>query len=225
MTSPLKDQTDKLRELDRRVSVLEIQRKEREDQLASLEKLIAYLSSETDILEKSEQTLLHISTRILGQSTTLIEKLVTAGLRLVFDDQKLEFRTITEKYRGKTAIKFQLLEDGRTAPLMDAFGGGVLVVVGVLLRATTIMVLGLRRVLFLDETFSHVSSMYIPNVSKLLAKLADELDFTIVMVTHQPEFAEYATKHYNAVRKDGVTTFHKESERKPDESEAVQRLQ
>lgn len=203
---------ERLTEADRRVSRMEARRAEKTEQLEALVKELAHLERESDLLEKTEQTLLHISTKILGQSTGLIEKLVTAGLHLVFEDQKLEFRTQTEKYRGKTAVKFQLLEDGRTAPLMDAYGGGVLVVVGVLLRATTIMILGLRRILFLDETLSHLSEQYVDNASRLLRKLCDELDFDVVLVTHQPEFAAHANYHYQAERKGNAAVFMREAD-------------
>ena len=177
--------------------------------LTALDNEVKELSENIELLTKVERTLLHISTKVLGQSTKNIDKLVTVGLRLVFNDQNLEFTTNTEKYRGKTAIKFQLLENGRSAPLMDAYGGGVLVIVGVLLRTFTTMSLGMRRILFLDETLAHLSEQYIDNASRLLKKLCDELDFTIVMVTHQPEFAAHATIAYKASARGGETVFTK----------------
>ena len=198
-----------LRSLDRKVSSLEGRRDEAIRSFSSLEEDLLELSQNIELLTKVEQTLLHISTKVLGQSTKNIDKLVTVGLHLVFDDQNLEFRTNTEKYRGKTAIKFQLLENGRSAPLMDAYGGGVLVIVGVLLQTFTTMSLGMRRLLFLDETLAHLSEQYIDNASRLLKKLCDELDFTIIMVTHQPEFAAHATVAYKAFARGGETVFHK----------------
>jgi len=198
-----------LTQLDRSVSSLEGRRDEAVQNLADLEEELIELGSSVELLTKVEQTLLHISTKVLGQSTKNIDKLVTVGLRMVFEDQNLEFTTSTEKYRNKTAIKFQLLENGRSAPLMDAYGGGVLVIVGVLLRTFTTMSLGMRRVLFLDETLAHLSEQYIDNASRLLKKLCDELDFTIIMVTHQPEFAAHSTISYKALAKGGETVFEK----------------
>jgi len=194
---------------DRNVSLLEGRRDEAIRSLSALEGELVELSSDIELLTKVEQTLLHISTKVLGQSTKNIDKLVTVGLRLVFEDQNLEFTTSTEQYRGKTAIKFQLLENGRSAPMMDAYGGGVLVIVGVLLRTFTTMSLGMRRILFLDETLAHLSEQYIDNASRLLKKLCDELDFTIIMVTHQPEFAAHATLSYKAFARGGETVFEK----------------
>lgn len=201
---------DRIRELDNRVAALEAKKAERAQILKDLERETKLLTEESDLLTKTEQTLLHISTRLLGQSTKTIDKLVSAGLRLVFDDQNLEFRTLTDKSRGKTAIKFQLLDDGRATPIMDSYGGGVLVTAGVLLRVVTITTLGMKRVLFLDETLSHLSENYVDNASRLLRKLCDELDFDIIMVTHQPEFAAHANVRYKADRKAGTTVLTKE---------------
>jgi len=198
-----------LAELDKRVSALEGRREESITTVTNLETDLKGLIEEAELLTKVEQTLLFISTKVLGQSTKNIDKLVTVGLRLVFDDLNLEFRTHAEKYRGKTAIKFELLDNGRSAPLMDAYGGGVLVIVGLLLRTFTTMSLGMRRILFLDETFAHLSESYIDNASRLLRKLCDELDFTIVMVSHQPEFASHADISYEAVSRGGSTIFEK----------------
>lgn len=198
-----------LADLDKQVSSLEGRRDESIRTVSNLETDLKELGEEAELLTKVEQTLLFISTKVLGQSTKNIDKLVTVGLRLVFEDQNLEFRTHTEKYRGKTAIKFELLDNGRSAPLMDAYGGGVLVIVGVLLRTFTTMSLGMRRILFLDETFAHLSESYIDNASRLLRKLCDELDFAIVMVSHQPEFASHADISYEAVSRGGSTIFEK----------------
>lgn len=200
----------RLEKLDRRTIQLETRQAEKKRQLAELERERKELEERADLLGKVEQCLLHLGTKLLGQSTKTIDQLTTAGLKIVFDDQSLEFRTSTEKYRGKTAIKFQLLEDGRQAPITDSYGGGVLAVTGLLLRVTTITVLGLKRVLVLDETLAHLSSQYIPNASKLLKKLCDDLDFTVILITHQPEFAESADNHYVAEKGKEGTLFRRE---------------
>lgn len=178
---------------------------ERADRVQKLTNEINELVEEANLLEKVEGTLNLVSTRVLGQSTSTIDQLVTKGLRAVFYDQKLEFRTEITKMRGKTSILFELMEDGESAPLMDSYGGGVLCMIGVLLRVVTIIVLGQRRILLLDESLAHLSSQYVPQASSLLNKICDDLDFTILMVTHEPSFADYAAKHYEAQgTKDGT---------------------
>jgi len=199
---------ERLETLDRQLTGLEALRAERERAKGRLERELEVLDREGELLEKVEATLQHIGSKILGQSTKTIDQLLTAGLRLIFEDQDLTFKTKVERFRGRTAVKFELYAGGHTAPLMDAYGGGVLVTAGVLLRVVTIMILGLKRVLILDESLAHLSEQYIPNASKLLQKLCEELDFAILMVSHQPAFAEHADRHYVAKQtRDGGTTF------------------
>jgi len=204
----------RLETIDRQLIGLEALRAERERAKERLERELEGLEQEGELLEKVEATLQHIGSKILGQSTKTIDQLLTAGLRLIFEDQNLTFKTKVERFRGRTAVKFELYEGGHTAPLMDAYGGGVLVTAGVLLRVVTIMILGLKRVLILDESLAHLSEQYIPNASKLLQRLCSELDFAILMVSHQAAFAEHADRHYVAKRTEGEgTTF--EEKRQP----------
>lgn len=174
--------------------------------------VVAALEKEAAILTSVEAALGELSQRVVGQSVGPIDALVTKGLQLVFDDQRLVFRTRVEKARGKTSVRFVLLQDGQEAPILDSYGGGVVVVAGVLIRIVTIMALQARRVLLLDETLAHVSRRYVPALSKMLRELCDSLDFTILMVTHTEEFAEHATTHYRTVGDTPTgTTFVKSS--------------
>lgn len=169
---------------------------------------VRILSDEEALLGRVDEALLQISTKVLGQSTVKIDKLVTAGLRMVFEGEDLRFTTILERFRGKTAVRFKLTARGIEAPIMEAYGGGVLAIAAVLLRVVAIMVLDMRRILILDESLSMVSRPHIPGASRLLKKLGAELGFAILMVTHQDRFAEYADRHYAAKRAPGGTEFH-----------------
>lgn len=197
----------KLLKLEREVAAQAKLLEERTKRVRELEAETTDLANEIDLLGKVETVLQLVSAKVLGQSSNTIDQLVTAGLRTVFPDQNLAFKTHVDKFRGKTSIRFELYEDGQTAPLTESYGGGVLVVIGVLLRVTTIMLLKQRRLLLLDESLSHLSAQYVPNASKLLRKLADELKFDILMVTHQPEFTLNATRHYAAKKTKAGTTF------------------
>ena len=107
-----------------------------------LKERVRSLKDEELLLTHVEEVLLRLSNLVLASSTQTLENLTTTGLRLVFDDQSLEVKTEIDRYRGKTAVKFHLYEDGKTAPMMDSYGGGILVMIGVLTRVTTIMALG-----------------------------------------------------------------------------------
>jgi len=196
-------------DLERAVSATEAVHKLKKERVDQLSALVEDLKLDVEELAKTEQTLLFISTKILGQSITNVDTLVTQGLRLVFDDQQLTFSTKTEKYRGKTSVKFELTDNGVVAPLTESYGGGVLVIVGLLLRVVTIVTLKMRRVILIDESLSHLSESYIPNASKLIKRFCSKLGFEIIMVTHQEEFAAHADTRYKAGRRGLLTIYTK----------------
>ena len=193
------------REIDAQVARLAGLRQDRKDRLTQIEEEIVKLQKESIILDKTEDVLVQLGKRTVSEGAESLNKLVTLGLKYVFPDQDLQLKTVTEKQRGKTAVRFELHDRGRTFPIDDAFGGGVLAIVGVLLRVSIITSLNLKRILLLDETLGHLADVYVPNASRLLRKLADDLGFTIVMVTHQPDYAQHAHVHLKASRRAGAT--------------------
>lgn len=181
--------------------------KERLRRHEELKKELETLAVEVDLTGKTEELLQSISSKVMGRSVKTIDDLVTSGLRLVFDDLNLTFKAEVEKFRGKTAVKFNLAENGREAPLTTSYGGGPLALIGVLLRIATILILDKRRILILDETLAHLSRQYVPRASSLLRNICDELDFTILMVSHEPEFARHADRHIEAKSSKAGTVF------------------
>lgn len=199
----------RLEDLQQKVLIEEGSLRSKELALQQLVALLNTLETEIGVLGQVDAALNELSSRVMGQSTKFIDNLVTTGLRYVFDDLKLDFKTEVDKYRGKTSVRFVLTQDGQEAPIMDSYGGGVVVVAGVLLRIVTVISLKGRRFLLLDETLAHLSKQYIPNMSRLLSKLCESLSFDILMITHTEDFAEYATSHFKATSVNGGTVFNK----------------
>lgn len=201
----------RLKQVDKQLTIVESRKQDREKQLQSIIKEVQTLAEDIYLLDRVDQALLAISTKVLGKTLGTTDALVSAGLKLVFDDMNLKFSTKLDKLRGKTAVKFEVDHDGKQFPLLESYGGGVLAIVGVLLRVTTIMALGCRRFLILDETLAHLSEQYIGNASKLLNKICEDLGFTVIMVTHASEFATYANVHYVVGTKGGQTIMTKQT--------------
>jgi ABC-type lipoprotein export system ATPase subunit len=63
----------------------------------------------------------------------------------------------------------------------------------------------------LDETFAHVSSEYLEPMGQFLREVVDKTGVQIIMVTHQPELAEYADTVYRFSNKDGKTQVAKDA--------------
>lgn len=127
-----------------------------------------------------------------------IETLVTHGLRTVFDED-MAFKLTPGHERGQATIRFTIVtpEAGET-DLAEARGGGLVSIVGFLLRLTLIVLdpSGARRFLMLDETFGMLSEQYQEPMSRLLRQLVDEAGLQVVLVTHQDEIAAHADLVY-----------------------------
>lgn len=103
-----------------------------------------------------------------------------------------KFKIKFEKKRGKTEAVPVFTRDGFEFAPTDGVGGGVLDVAAFGLRIAEVLMQRpqSRRLLVLDEPFKFPSLRkgYRERVRDLLVTLAEELDFQIVIVTHDPTF-------------------------------------
>ena len=162
---------------------------------------IEQLKGEIDDLERVTMLLNSIGEERQMKAQGVIEGLVTRGLQTIFDD-KYSFHII-QTDKGKTAnVEFVVrttLEGSTTeTSVMEARGGGLAAVVGFLLRVVVMLLRSDKneKVLFLDETFAHVSAEYLPALGEFLREIVDKSDMQIIMVTHQDEFVDYADVTY-----------------------------
>jgi hypothetical protein len=153
-----------------------------------------------------------------------IEALVTRGLQAVFDNS-LSFHIVPGERAGQATTEFMIRSQSGSdsqdsqagsvstpgdnsvdTPVLEARGGGMVVVVAFMLRLVVLLLTpGARRVLFLDESFAHVSVGYRPRLAEFLREVTERAGVQIVMVTHDPEYAEYADKSYELSLVDGCT--------------------
>lgn len=127
-----------------------------------------------------------------------IEELVTRGLQTIFDDS-LSFHIVQTTKAKAASIEFLVRSTAPglvvDTPVMDARGGGLATVIGFLLRLVVMLLRGGNRqenILILDETFAMVSAEYLEPLGQFLREVVDKTGVQIVMVTHQPEFEEFA---------------------------------
>lgn len=165
--------------------------------LETLDKAVGLIGQYADAREKDVQA--------------KIETLVTNGLRVVFNED-LRF-IVQQKAVGKrTEIKFKIesFYDNVSVEtdILSARGGGVAAVTGFLLRVIMILLTNSRRIIFLDETFSQVSTHYQENVAQLLEDLATDYGFQFILVTHRsPEIVERSSHVYETSMKNGKTQY------------------
>lgn len=141
-----------------------------------------------------------------------IESLVTKGLKTIFADN-LSFHVVQTTKGASQSVDFVVrteLEDGShiDTPVLEARGGGVAATVGFLLRLVILLLSPRTKknpVLFLDETFAHLSKDRADSMANFLREVVDKTNVQIVMVTHDEAFAEVADRAYRLSLKDDVT--------------------
>jgi hypothetical protein len=142
-----------------------------------------------------------------------VEGLATRALQVIFGEQ-YSCALIPGERAGLATLELvirsrygsELVE----TPVLEARGGGMAAVVGYVLRLVVLMLTeDLRNILFLDETFAHVSAEFEPRVAEFLREVSRKAGVQQVLVTHSLVYGEFADA---AVRlelgADGVTTAH-----------------
>jgi DNA repair exonuclease SbcCD ATPase subunit len=121
--------------------------------------------------------------------------LVTYGLKAIFEDQNLSFKPVISKKSEKIYIELKTANNGIEGEF-GSYGGSVAVIESFLLRVICMLKMNLARLILLDETFAPIGDEYIQNTSKLVGELATKLGLDVLLVTHQPEFKNYAKRVY-----------------------------
>lgn len=132
---------------------------------------------------------------VAAQGVSRIETMVTKGLQLVFGPD-LSFQIEKKTMAKGTQYNLQVAQGDVVGDPMSMFGGGVVNVTAFLLRIIMLKRFKLAKFLALDESFNNVSDAHIGKVSEMLRHLCDDQGFKMLFVTHQPLFADSATKTY-----------------------------
>lgn len=177
---------------------------------------IAQLNEVIDLHEKAAHVLTAIGEERQDRAQRQIEMLVTQGLTTIFEDN-LTFHLVPGVRAKTPVVDFVVrstLADGTTVDtdVMAARGGGLAATVGFLLRLVILLLSRQRQetVLFLDETFAHVSAEYIPRLIQFLKDLVAKTGVQIVLVTHDNTFEDAADVVYRFQLVDGVTKVSKQ---------------
>ena len=180
------------------------------EQLDDLNHELVSLSELVDTYEEAVGILNTIAQDRQSKALSTIESLVTMALTQVFDEPLSFHATSTTKGKSVT-IDFTVkttLEDGTQVetPLMSARGGGLVCVVGFILRLTVMILRGDKNpVLVLDETFGMLSDEYLDNMARFIKQASDSTGAQVIMVTHQPTFADHADTCYRLSQVNGRT--------------------
>jgi len=199
----LQQRVGEKRGLEKRIQELEVEVAQLKVDAATTEKAVWLLQQYADFQQK--------------EVIEKIEDVVTSGLQAVFKNPTLSFKlyyseTKTGNKKKAPEITMAVFYDygGEQVKgdIRNSFGGGLSVVVATLLRVVVVKFLGgrVRPILFLDEPLKDLSpeypeqdsvaSGYRDRMAEFLRGLTSNTDLQIIMVSHEPNYAEEADVDY-----------------------------
>jgi DNA repair ATPase RecN len=157
---------------------------------------LALCLDQQDCLAKAGTLLKTIGEQQREKTIATFERVVTLALKEIFDSTYTFKIEVTSDKRVQT--KFKLLQGDLELDLLNAVGGGIINVVSFVLKVLILASVRPKRqqIMFLDESFSNVSSGYHTRVAKLLKSFSQQLGMQFMLVTHAPEFVEEADVVY-----------------------------
>jgi predicted ATPase len=173
---------------------------------------VARLQDEHARLSRIGELLTTIGEQAQESAQRQIEELVTRGLQVIFDET-LSFHVIQSVKANASSVEFVIrttLPDGQQVDtgVMEARGGGMVVVVSFMLRLVVLLLTpGIRRLLVLDEAFSHVSREYETRLAEFLREACDKTGLQIIMNTHSDAYSDLADQRYRLVSTGTITAI------------------
>ncbi len=174
-----------------------VRQEEMQKQLDVLVKKCTSLEQQQNTL----QTALNLleQSNIISRKTmkTEIERLVTQGLRIIFERTDIEFSIDFTTKRNQTEAEFFITRgsnpDNRIAgDILSTFGGGLVDIISISLRIIIMQLMKVSGPLLLDEPGKFISAQYIENFGKFLVQISKTFDRQIIMITHNEKLATFA---------------------------------
>lgn len=211
----LDTRTDRLEDLRSRVKVAERELLAAETEVTMLARqgkqfaAQAKAASEESVrMGSASEVLLRFSDARTAAVREKLEGVVSAGLREVFgEDLRLVMSTKVVGKRTETSLllRTEIAGEDLETSIMDARGGGVAAVTGILLRVVSILLHGSSRFLVLDESFAQVSENFEPRLADFLSELAGNLGMQILLVTHSNAYEDVSDAVYRTSLEGGRT--------------------
>lgn len=163
-------------------------------ELKSLDSSLNTRSENIEKLEKIQEYFNSVVEHRVNETMEKLKEVINTGIFYIFGDEiKIDIESKVKN--NKTVFELSVIH-GDISGLAEIHGGGVLSVISVLFKISILTLEKHRRFIVLDETLSAVSIEYQDKLSEFLKKLADKLDFTILLISHQPELSRASDVTY-----------------------------
>lgn len=173
--------TEYRRRADRLAAQYDHARQSVRDERAALKSAREHLANVTE----AQKILQTVAQAVQQTAHKRIADVVSRCLEAVFDEPysfKIEF----ERKRGKTEARLSFVRDGLEIDPLTAAGGGVVDVAAFALRVAALILSRppLRRLIVLDEPFSHVKPPEVlgPRICEMIQALSQEFGIQFIIV-------------------------------------------
>lgn len=141
----------------------------------------------------AQQIVQEVAQQVQQNAHDRIASVVSQCLIAVFP-VPYEFKILFERSRGRTQARLIFKRGALELEPLDAAGGGAVDIAAFALRVACLILSRppLRRVLILDEPFSHIKppAELAPRVCKMLEMLADQFGLQIILIPSIEDFFE-----------------------------------
>lgn len=141
----------------------------------------------------------------VDEVSTKIEDIINKGLAYIYSAD-YKFKLHKSIKRNKTTFSFELINiETGVSGFSETYGGGIMALISFLFRIVVIAILNKPRLIMLDETLSAVSIEYQEKLSTFIKQIADDMGFTIIIISHQPTLAEKCNLQYIVSKSGGFS--------------------
>jgi len=168
---------------------------------------ISEVDSRLSILEEEKNTLKlckpiidDIISKFSNSLLKKLEDLLTIGLKQIFFDKNYSVQIKVVDKRNSKCVELLLNDNGNLIPIKNSnVAGGVLVVIASIIQMFYIINLdSVDKFMFLDEQFTAISKIYVPQFMEFVKSLCEETGLVIVLITHDDKFMQYGDRVYLA---------------------------
>lgn len=131
---------------------------------------------------------------VYERSIQELKDVINSALSYIFIDKNIQVDIELSDKRGKS-MTFIITHNDKRVNLKRGMGMGVKCVISCILHMYYLQCKN-SPYLLLDEAYSNISKEYITNFFDFLQKMCERLNFTIILITHDERFIQYANKVY-----------------------------
>jgi DNA repair exonuclease SbcCD ATPase subunit len=184
-----------LDELNKDISILEFRDKSLNEGHSKKLSSLDFIVHEVEIMQSASIVLQQLIDKVSKQNILKIEELVNRALSNIFYDKNLTIEIVQNIKRNVNSYDIEILKGGIRGG-KKSYGGGVICIIGFILKFIFNILNKNFPLAGFDETLSFLSVEYIEYASSFIKELSKEFNLPTLMITHQSKFCEAADIRY-----------------------------